>query len=84
MATPISPSKKSRGLAVNAFNAKSITQDYADVVIEPESLQKESKNEWLFNHHIFQAIGDRGRIVNEELRKKLFKQEKARKESWKE
>jgi hypothetical protein len=59
-------------------------KDYADVVIEPESLQKESKNEWLFGHRLFQAIGDRGRLVSEELKKELLEQEKARQESWKE
>jgi hypothetical protein len=58
-------------------------KDYAEVVIEPESLQKESKNEWMFNSRLFEAIGDRGRLVNEDVKKELLEQEKARQESWK-
>jgi len=59
-------------------------KDWADAVQPSSQLQLRWTNELPFSREVFEAIGDRGRLVDDATRERLIEQQKKRAEQWKE
>ena len=57
-------------------------KDWAEAVSPGEHLQDQWRNELPFDESLIRAIGDRGRLVDEETRARLRKQEREREKAW--